>query len=329
MNNEFRRSTRLIRSQELTRRLQSRLDVYVRSVVASLGSRYEFDPPIEQYLISRGAWDYVYGLRLNPTSVFCHPGMLIEQPFVSLYYRGLCGLSQVEVNQQVTDVKRLEVDPRTLQRLPAILPDRALALAGLYNAVMSSIIENSNDWVLDNGYRNLIASIGITFDGSVRNTYGQIAEGLVVRMFLRYIIENQLLISPEYEDAGSLPDGSIRGTFHLDNDVVMTIASEPDISFRRNDELLATVEIKGGIDPKGALERLGAAEKSARAAHEERRRCDNFLIAGVITDEMAARLDNSDLFTEHFLLIDLLPNPDAQSQMFDEIFNHSLRMIAA
>ena len=44
--------------------------------------------------------------------------------------------------------------------------------------------------------------------------------------------------------------------------------------------LIATIEIKGGKDPAGALERLGAIQKSFE---ETPPGCENMLIAGVIT----------------------------------------------
>ena len=332
MNENYRLFTRKIRSEELTRRLQERLDLHVRSLVASLGSRFVFDQPIEHYLISRRAWDHVYGLRLNPVSVFCHPNMLVEEPFVSLYYRGLCGLSQVEVANQVCSVQTWERDPHTRHRKARVDPGRALAVACLYNGIMCSVIENTRQWVLENGYRNLIASLGITFDGSIRNTFGDIAEQRVRKMLLNYLVENQLLIEPAYVNVDDIPDQLGRGTFRLNGGVQMIFAAEPDVSFRRDRpdrELMATLEIKGGIDPKGALERLGAAEKSARAAIAERPHCENFLIAGVITEEMGRRLEQSNLFKERFLLIELLSDEDQQALMFDEIFNHSLRIVGA
>ncbi len=108
----------------------------------------------------------------------------------------------------------------------------------------------------------------------------------------------------------------------------MGFSSEPDIAFRRDNVLEATIEIKGGIDPAGALERLGAAEKSAQAAIEVNPRCKNFLIAGVITPEMRRRLNQSRnrLFEKDFLLVELLSSESLQAEFFDEIFNHTLRI---
>ena len=127
MSNDYRNMLSRLRSQNLTRGLQRRLDMRARLVVATLGSRFGFDRPTEVYLISQDAWEHVRNLRLNPVSVFCHPDMLVEEPFVSLYYRGISGLSLKEVQTQA----------RTM--------DAAGQVAGLYNSVISSIIENTTD----------------------------------------------------------------------------------------------------------------------------------------------------------------------------------------
>ena len=72
----------------------------------------------------------------------------------------------------------------------------------------------------------------------------------------------------------------------------MRYGSEPDIEFSRvvneESEVVATIEIKGGKDPAGALERLGAIQKSFEATPPN---CVNILIAGVVTPEMRRALD--------------------------------------
>ena len=326
MSSDYRRLLSQLRSQNLTGGLQKRLDVQARLAVASLGSRFTFVAPVEGYLISQYAWAHVRNLGLNPVSVFCHPDMLVEEPFVSLYYRGISGLSLKEVQNQARSVVNWEVEPDDRRRKPRVTADVAAQVSGLYNSVISSIIENATDWTLENGYRNIIASLGITFDGSMRNTIGRLPEQRIRRLLLRYVFENGMLTSPEYSDADSLPDAPANGEYTLRDHFVMTFSSEPDVAFRRDNSLEATIEIKGGIDPAGALERLGAADKSAQAAIEVNPRCKNFLIAGVITPEMRRRLDQSRLFEKDFLLVELLADESRQADFFDEVFNHTLRL---
>lgn len=326
MSSDYRRLLSQLRSQNLTASLQRRPDMQARLAVASRASRFGFTRPVEAYLISQGAWEHIRNLRLNPASVFCHPDMLVEEPFVSLYYRGISGLSFKEVQNQARAVVNWEIPPDERRRKARVRPEAARQVAGLYNSVISSIIENTADWTLENGYRNMIASLGITFDGSMRNTIGRLPEQRMRRLLLQYLLANGMLRSPEYRDADSLPAAPASGEYALRDNFVMVFSSEPDIAFRRGDSLEATIEIKGGIDPAGALERLGAAEKSAQAAIEVNRRCKNFLVAGVITPEMQRRLNQSRLFEKAFLLVELLSDETRQAEFFNEIFNHTLRL---
>ena len=326
MSSDYRRTLSQLRSQELASTLQRRLDLRARQAVADLASRYGFSEPIEAYLISPGAWAHIYRQRLNPASAFCHPEMLAAEPFVSLYYRGISGLSLKEVQHQARSVDAWETEPETRRRKPRVTEPDARKVALLYNAVISSIIENTTDWTLENGYRTIVATMGISFDGAMRNTVGRLPERRIRHLLLRHVFENDILVTPEYANADALPPSPANGQYILRDDFAMTFSSEPDVAFHTGNTLAATVEIKGGIDPAGALERLGAAEKSAQAAIELNRRCKNFLVAGVITAEMLRRLNRSRLFEKHFLLVELLSNETSQAEFFDEIFNHTLRI---
>ena len=327
MTDDYRRFTRHLRSQDLTRSLQRRLDVQVRQTVEGLADDFAFGEPIENLLISQGAWEHVQSLNLNPASVFCHPDMLIEEPFVSLYYRGISGLSLKEVQSQARTVISWEREPATRNRKPQVSADAARQVSGLYNSFISSIIENTTDWTLENGYRMIIASIGISFDGSMRNVMGRLPEFRIRRLLLQHAIRNQLLETAEYPDLDSVPSTPPNGRHTLAGNIVMIFASEPDVAFLQGDSLEATIEIKGGIDPAGALERLGAANKSASAALVDNPRCKSFLVAGVITDEMQSRLRQERLFERYFGLVEILYNPEVQAEFFDEVFNHALRMV--
>lgn len=179
---------------------------------------------------------------------------------------------------------------------------------------------------MENGYRMIIASIGISFDGSMRNVMGRLPEFRIRRLLLQHAIENQILTSHEYPDVDSAPSAPPNSNHALADNIVMTFASEPDVAFYKNGLLEVTIEIKGGIDPAGALERLGAANKSASAAIASNPRCKNFLVAGVITAEMQNRLAQERLFERCFGLVKLLSDADAQTEFFDEIFNYALRL---
>ena len=106
----------------------------------------------------------------------------------------------------------------------------------------------------------------------------------------------------------------------------MRYGSEPDIQFQltANNEasLMATIEIKGGKDAAGALERLGAVQKSFE---ETPPNCANFLIAGIITPEMAQRLDTIGV-ARRYLLDDLIRDGEPWVNFLNEVFHHTVRI---
>lgn len=106
-------------------------------------------------------------------------------------------------------------------------------VARLYNAVISSIVENSSGWTLENGYRNIIATMGISLDGMYRNRIGRMAEELIKTRIANWLDRRELILSSHDTD------------YLLVDGVNMLFGSEPDIKFERGDRLLATIEIKG------------------------------------------------------------------------------------
>ena len=189
-------------------------------------------------------------------------------------------------------------------------------MSRLYNAVISSIIEGTTNWTLQNGYRNIIANMGIGLDGTVRNIIGQDAENIVKNRIRDWLDSRKLIL--ERNEAQT--------EFTLGKDYRMRFGSEPDIRFQQLVEgearTTATIEIKGGKDRAGALERLGAMQKSFEATPPG---CVNILIAGVVTQEMRARLDQMGV-VKVFLLDDLTVDGDGWSNFINEVFHYTIRI---
>ena len=154
-----------------------------------------------------------------------------------------------EVQIQARSVDNWELEPSARPQKPRVTTEAAHQVACLYNSFISSIIENTGNWTLENGYRMMIASIGISFDGGMRNTLGRLPEKRVRQLLLRFASDNSLLMEAWHED--SSPE---KRSYTLIDGFVMTFGSEPDVAFRKDGRLEATIEIKGGIDPAGALE---------------------------------------------------------------------------
>ncbi len=161
--------------------------------------------------------------------------------------------------------------------------------------------------------------MGIGLDGTVRNLIGQDAERLVKDRIRLWLDSQQLIVQRNEEGTQfELPDG-----------YTMRFGSEPDIEFSRSvgdqSTTVATIEIKGGKDPAGALERLGAIQKSFEATPPN---CVNMLVAGIITPEMRDRLNRLGI-GKTFLLDDLAHDGESWAEFLNEVFHYTVRITAS
>lgn len=259
--------------------------------------------------IAKKALRHVKGAGIKPRLVFAHPDILKEIPNASLHYRGIALLSLKRVQEIAGSVDTWERSPESAR----VSDEKALKVCRLYNAVISSIIVDRDDWTLGDGYRNVLATVGITADGAIRNIIGQEAERAIKDRLVEWA-EHAQLLAPS-SDSGEQ-------SWMLKDDVSMVFGSEPDIAFEKAGRLAVVVEIKGGKDPAGALERLGAVKKTFDEAPAD---CKNFLVAGVVTPTMQARLAEMRM-ERHFDIDALLYDDAAWREFVNEIFHHALRI---
>src|SRR5262249_10880804 len=125
-----------------------------------------------------------------------------------------------------------------------------------------------------------------------------------------------------------LDDENIPRELTLKNGIRMVFGSEPDISFYDGETLLAVVEIKGGTDPAGALERYGAATKSFQSAMRRSTRCKNFYVGAVLTAELQRRITEDRLVEKTYDMIDILTEPTVRESFLRELFHFTLRLTA-
>lgn len=267
----------------------------------------------QEYLcIEPSAWNRVIEIGIKPLLVFAHPDVMKQVPESSLHYRGLALLSRKRVSKIAGNIDAWEQGGRA-----RITDDKALKLARLYNTVISCIIIDNTSWTLENGYRNILATIGITEDGSIRNYIGSLAENSIKEQFLRWVKDHNLLL-----ETNQINQAVRAGSWELVSGVLMEFSSEPDIMFTKAGDLAVLIEIKGGKDPAGALERLGAIKKTF---DESPIGCKNFLIVGVVTDTMEKRL--SEMRVEKYFLYDeLLNETQLWEELMNEIFHYALRI---
>lgn len=317
---DYKEHLRLTRSLLIVSSLQDRQDKKALAVIEGYANPLAWEP-LHDLMIEPEVWAYVVETQgYAPKLVFCHPDVLKAGPISSLHYRGLCGLSLKTAQDYVGALASLEAgNPRA-----RLSDDKAQKMARVYNTFICSIIKNSSDWTLENGYRTIIATLGITLDGVMRNTIGSIAEKRIRTLVLEWLQRQGLLRSPGLTRQQITDE--IPNQIELADNVNMRFGSEPDIAFYRAGQLLATVEIKGGTDSAGALERYGAATKSFQQAIASSPQCKNFYLAAVYTPELERRMDADRLVERRFDLISLLDSPTERTAFFTELFHHTLRL---
>ena len=311
---------RIIKSLLIVTSLQKRKDIKAIDAIRKFSKPLSWKP-LKEFMIDADVWKYAVKKGYDPKEVFCHPDVLIHNPTTSLYYRGLCGLSVKAAKSYFGTIESLEEGNSRSQ----LAVEKAQKMACIYNFFICSIIKNSTDWSIENGYRTIIATLGITLDGSMRNKIGRIAEDRIRAMIVEWLAEKKLVVEQK-TDKKRISD-KIQRTFELKNGVIMEFSSEPDISFTKEKNLLAVVEIKGGIDPAGALERYGAATKSFQHAIATSSRCKNFYLGAVFTPELERRISEDRLVEKTFNIIEILDDPAARERFFTELFHHVLRMV--
>ena len=298
------------RAVRIARRIAEADDLRVRGEIEAFAGDLGFTDR-ESLAIEESAWEHVRRAGIEPRLVFAHPVLLEAIPRASIHYRGVALLSRKRVAAIAGTIERWEDGSPNVR----VTRDKALRVCRLYNAVISSIILDATDWALENGYRNVLATIGITEDGAMRNLIGQTGEREIKERMLDWARESDLLLADAAE-------GDAATEWGLRGGVRMVFGSEPDIGFRRNGDFAAIVEVKAGTDPAGALERLGAIKKTFDEAPVA---CRNFLVAGVVTPTMRQRLGEMRMerdFDIHALLTDRA----AWADFMNELFHHALRI---
>ncbi len=137
--NEYSESLRKIKSQLLVTTLQHKKDHLAFKAVKNSHRQLNWEDRSE-LMIDEEVWSYIVKrLKYDPKLVFCHPKVLVENPFTSFYYRGLCGLSIKAAKDYFGAVDSLEsVSSRT-----KLGDGKAKIVAQTYNAFICSIVKNS------------------------------------------------------------------------------------------------------------------------------------------------------------------------------------------
>jgi len=286
--------------------------------------------------ISQDAFDQISNLNINPIQIFAHPRLLREHPSLTAYYRNVAALSQKSVGYlSGVNPNRFEKDN------PENMTDTdALALSRLFNEHISLIIESALKQFRRKHIQGLLfASTGAQIDGSWRNAIGDESEKVVQKMLIKGAIDlSQLSAFILRDNKGGVEPFSeknlpglldradeFRG-FMLKNKRSVLFSSEPDISLIDQDgTTIAVIEIKGGTDPAGALERYGAAKKSFDVSIKQNPKAKTILVASCITSEVEKRVSLDPLIKRFFNLTALVTIEKERTRFLEYIFRTLLK----
>jgi hypothetical protein len=266
--------------------------------------------------------------------VFCHPKLLREHSRLVAYYRNIAALSQKAASYLISmDVKKFEAD---IANRHSFNQNQALALSQLFNEHVSLIIDSSIQSISkDELYGILLTSTGAQIDGSWRNAIGEEAEKVVQRLLIKEAKDRNLLAAliprmstavEPYDPArleGQLGNIEQYRGIMLTNNTSMLFSSDPDISLLNTQgATVAAIEVKGGADPAGALERYGAAKKSFEEVRRSAPEVTTILVASCITTEVDVRIQQDATISSYYNLTEILSEDSSYATKFmQEVFS--------
>jgi len=257
--------------------------------------------------ISEMAWNKVIHRGIKPIMVFAHPDIIIENPRRISYYRLLSMVSQKSMSNVRLSITKYEGDnSRSIDK------DHAKKICSHLNKIISLLVESDKkidpkELIL---WRGMAA--GSQAQGAWQNVKGDIAEVLIKTMVVQKLFEAGLVnekIDPENESRIQISDGRL-----------MVLSSEPDIGILQGDIIQIAVEIKGGIDTAGVLERFGATLKSLQRAKKENKNAITVLIMQSISLTKTAKEEikkSGDIIDYFFTIEDLTDDVNQRTKFFE------------
>lgn len=263
--------------------------------------------------ISNEAWNMLQKNEMSPVLVFVHPKVLQLNPSFLKFYRSVALIPQKGLKNisGVSRVDKIEEGKVEAGRLPQSQIEK---LTKSINETMSLVVALASDINEDKIEGMMYATAGTKIDGSWRNQIGAEGERVV-----RRIIFNELFAHKEISSVETKKDILIEISqwnrnsdidevkkIHLINGFSILFSSEPDVTMYDNSgAVVGIIEIKSGLDPAGALERLGAMFKSFENTLAEYPEAVTILIASCITKEVDKRLNASMLVRQRYLTTDI------------------------
>lgn len=266
----------------------------------------------KEWGIGTEAWDLLQKSALAPEMVFAHPKVLQLNPTYLKYYRSVAivpqkGLKSLAKVSFIDNIERGKVEAGSF------LSDTLLKIVRAINEISSLIVKLSSNLNEKELEGLMYATAGTKIDGSWRNSIGDEGERVIRSIILAELLKNKevstvknkdkvLTKVTEANDEEIKEDVANIREVNLVNGYSILFSSEPDVTlYNRSGDIVGIIEIKAGLDPAGALEWLGAMEKSFTNTLDEFPDAVTILVASCITEEMDKRLSESMLVRQKYV----------------------------
>lgn len=208
---------------------------------------------------------------------------------------------------------------------PGKLPQESINnIIEIINETLSLVISFTTDLDSNEIQGMMYATAGTNIDGSWRNSIGAEGERVIRSIILKEILahdevssvtdrQNKTTSIKELKASNVIDDVDAIKTVNLINGYSILFSSEPDVSmFNDKGDIVGIIEIKAGLDPAGALERLGAMLKSFENTLAEYPDAVTVLVASCITNEVEARLGASMSVRQKYITTEITSSENNQ-----------------
>lgn len=277
----------------------------------------------DKWKISASAWDTLTKSGIDPMLVFVHPKILQLNPSFLKYHRSVAMISQkgLKALTGVSNVEKLEAGKVE----PGKLPQKSInSIVEIINEILSLVVSLTTNLNSNEIQGMMYATAGTNIDGSWRNSIGAEGERVIRSIILKEVLSHKEVssVTDRQNKTTAIDDLQVDRiideidtikTVNLINGYSILFSSEPDISmFNDEGAIVGIIEIKAGLDPAGALERLGAMFKSFENTLAEYPDAVTILVASCITDEVETRLGASMSVRQKYITTEITSSENNQ-----------------
>lgn len=279
-----------------------------------------------EWNISEDAWNIIEESGISPALVFVHPKVLKLNPTFLKFYRSVAMLPQKGLTtiSKVTNIDAIEKGNIDSSRIRA---ENIIKLTKAINEVISVVVSVASELNEKKLEGMMYATAGTNIDGSWRNQIGAEGERVIRTIILNGLLHynevtsfidkaNNTVEISSPEAKAFINDIDLVKTINLTNGFSVYFSSEPDVTmYDPEGDIVGIIEIKAGLDPAGALERLGAMFKSFESTLSEYPEAVTILVASCITKEVYNRLNASMVVRQKYITTDITSN-DREKRKF-------------